>query len=82
MEIQFDNPEQVEQLFTQEDASNAVENMFKQLKEYQEIMEMLKPLLFCLSKAMYGEDEKTIQLAQLVEDGCHYIGGLEKKLND
>lgn len=61
-------PTDVEQIFNKEDATETVENMINALKEYEEIMETVKPLFFTLSVLLYGDNAEPVQLAKLVED--------------
>lgn len=60
-------------LFTQDEVQRTTDALFAQLKEYQEIMEVMKPLLYALSLKLYGEDTTDKLLHEMVEDAIKLI---------
>ena len=59
--------------FSSLEAHNTVESLLVALKESQEIMQLLQPLLYELSLALYGENDEPVALTKLIEDGTLYI---------
>ena len=66
-------PEEVTEIFSHQDAATAVENMLTKLKEQDEIMALLQPLLYTMSNLLYGADASTVTLDKLVRDSIQYL---------
>ena len=60
------------------EARETVEGMIKAYQEYEEIMQILQPLLYEVSEFLYKGNDETIPLAKLVEDGVGYFKSLNE----
>lgn len=63
----------VETLFSKQDASEELQRILDRNVELEEIMLALQPLLASLSVALYGDDDKPILIATLVDDACAFL---------
>lgn len=61
----------------QEAAESMADQMLNKIQELQDVLNVLQPLLFAVSKALYGESTDTISLAKLVEDGVALLSTKE-----
>ena len=68
----------IETLEAKIEARSTVDGMIKAYQEYEEIMQILQPLLYELSLFLYKDNEETIALSKLVEDGVGYFKSLNE----
>ena len=63
----------IETIVAKQDAVDTVDEILKRINELEDIHTALQPLLYTLSIALYGEDDKPVTLTQLIEDACAFI---------
>lgn len=68
----------IELLEAKIEARSTVDGMIKAYQEYEEIMQVIQPLLYELSVFLYKDNEETIALSKLVEDGVGYLKSLNE----
>lgn len=66
-----------ETLQAKKEAIDTVDRLIERNLELEEIFQVLQPLLYSLSVAIYGDDAEPVSLAKLVEDSVNLINGRE-----
>lgn len=67
--------ESVEVLQAKLDAVDTVDQMIKRNLELEDIFDALQPLLYELSVKLYKDDNSTVTLQKLIEDGVKFLKG-------
>lgn len=63
----------IETLVAKQDAVDTVDEILKRINELEDIHTALQPLLYTLSVALYGDDDKPVSLHELIADACAFI---------
>ena len=63
----------IETLQAKAEAVDMVDGLIKRNFELEEIFQCLQPLLYELSVTVYGDDDKDVSLAKLMEDSVTWI---------
>ena len=58
-----------------EEAKETLHNILERKQVLEDYVAIVQPLLFCLSKVLYAEDDREIPLSKLIEDGIKHING-------
>lgn len=65
----------VEILQSKIDAEQMLNTIFARKQELEDYVAVVQPLLYCLSKKLYGDNAETIMLDKLVSDSIKHIDG-------
>lgn len=68
----------IEMLEAKLEAVSTVDSLIKSNQEFEEIYNIIQPLLYELSVFLYKDNSETISLGKLVEDGVGYFKSLNE----
>jgi len=61
------------------EAKEVLERILERKQELEDMVQIIQPLLFTLSVALYGENDETVALDKLVFDAVSFINGRDKE---
>jgi hypothetical protein len=61
------------------EAKQILNNILERKQELEDIYNIIQPLLYTISVALYGENDETIQLQKLVTDAINHINGRKEE---
>lgn len=60
------------------EAKEILERILERKQELEDMVQVIQPLLYTISVALYGDDNSDISLAKLVQDAVDFINGRQE----
>lgn len=70
-----DMKESIHKLQAGPEAKEVLERILERKQELEDMVQIIQPLLYTISVALYGENDETVALDKLVFDACAFING-------
>ena len=70
-----DNQETIHALQASEQAKQILNNILERKQELEDMVQIIQPLLYTISVALYGENDEKVDLQKLVTDAVNFING-------
>jgi hypothetical protein len=61
------------------EAKEVLERILERKQELEDMVQIIQPLLYTISLALYGEDDSDVSLDKLVTDAVNFINGVDEK---
>ena len=61
------------------EAKEVLERILERKQELEDMVQIIQPLLYTISLALYGDDDSDVSLDKLVTDAVNFINGTEQK---
>ena len=62
------------------EAKEILEHILERKQELEDMVQIIQPLLYTISVALYGENDETVPLDKLVFDAVAFINGREGEI--